>query len=313
MRGLSSAFDDTGGGCDSDVDQFQGDEAEDHFEPSLFAEYSPPPLPNDVHTAFLAANLLLLYLNLARMSTMSIGNAHQLPVTFNDHDDNNNDNDDNNGTSMAAEAMRITTAEESTAERRLSDERLPGEPGPSTDDGRPWPADVTTSVARVPLQRHHRHYRSDSCRPQPPSTEPQQQQQTYATIPAPTMITVAASGSRSLRPKPQTRGPSSSIPFPVDVANRLRSPTASTSRPRQYGRRRSVQDAVASAVMVQRQEGLQLRAAIAIADATVVEPSTDQLQASGADQEPRLVSSLRLVAQSLSQLLYSTITVIVYV
>lgn len=91
MRGLSSAIDDTGGGCGSDVDQFQGDEAEDHFEPSLFAEYSPLPLPDDVHTAFLAANLLLLYLNLARLSTMPIGDAHQLPVTVNDRDDHDND------------------------------------------------------------------------------------------------------------------------------------------------------------------------------------------------------------------------------
>lgn len=206
------------------------------------------------------------------------------------------------GTSVAAEAVRVTTEVHGTAERRLSDERLPGEPGPSTDDGRPWPAEATTSAARVPLQRHHRHYRSDSCRPQPPSTEPQQQQrQTYAATPAPAMITVAASGSRALRPKPQARrGPSSSIPFPVDVVDRLRSPTPSTNRPRQYGRRWSVQDAIVSAVLAQRQEALQLRAAVAVADATVVEPSTDQLQASGADQEPgqepRLVSSLRLVS-----------------
>lgn len=90
MQGLSSAIDDTGSGCSSDVDQFQGDEVEDRFEPLLFTEYSPPPLPNDVHTAFLVANLLLLYLNLARLSTMSIGDAHQLPVTVNDHDDNDN-------------------------------------------------------------------------------------------------------------------------------------------------------------------------------------------------------------------------------
>lgn len=209
--------------------------------------------------------------------------------------------------------MRVTTAVQATIGRRLSDGRLPGEPGPSTDDGRPWLADATTSATRVPLQRHHRHYRSDSCRPQPPSTETQQQQrQTYTTTPAPAMITVAASGSRALRPKPQARGPSSSIPFPVDLADRLRSPTTSTVRPRQYGRRRSIQDAVASAVMGQRQERLQLQAT----DATVVEPSTDQQQASGADQElgqePRLVSSLRLVhAIAGSILLYYIIIVAV--
>lgn len=216
-------------------------------------------------------------------------------------------------TSVVAEAVCSTTAVQATIERRLSDGRLPGEPGPSTDDGRPWPADATTSATRVPLQRHHRHYRSDSCRPQSLSTEPQQQRQTYTTTPAPAMITVAASGSRALRPKPQVRGPSSSIPFPVDVADRLRSPTASTARPRQYGRRRSVQEAVASAVMVQRQERLQLQAA----DATVVEPSTEQQQAFGADQEPgqepRLVSSLRLVhAIAVSMLLYYMTIVAVY-
>ncbi|XP_025206911.1 uncharacterized protein LOC112602801 [Melanaphis sacchari] len=91
MRGLSSGIDDTGGGCDNDIDQFQGNEAEDHFEPSLFTEYSPLPLPEDVHNAFLAANLLLLYLNLARLSTMSIGDAHQLPNVVNDRDDRNDD------------------------------------------------------------------------------------------------------------------------------------------------------------------------------------------------------------------------------
>ncbi|XP_022163832.1 uncharacterized protein LOC111029208 [Myzus persicae] len=301
MRGLSSAIDDTGGGCGSDVDQFQGDEAEDHFEPSLFAEYSPLPLPDDVHTAFLAANLLLLYLNLARLSTMPIGDAHQLPVTVNDRDDH--DNDYNNGTSVAEEAVTVsvTAAVQATAERRLSDERLPGEPGPSTDDGRPWPADATTSTARVPLQRHHRHYRSDSCRPQAPSTE-LQQRQTYTTIPASAMITVAASGSRALRPKPRPGGSSSTIPFPVDVADRLRSPTSSTARPRQYGRKRSIQDAVASAMMVQRQEGLQLRAADAVVGATITESSTEQLQASGSDREPeqetRLIAPLRAYEMS---------------
>jgi hypothetical protein len=93
MRGLSSTINDTGGGCGSDVDHLQGNEAEDHFEPSLFNEYSPLPLSEDVHTAFLATNLLLLYLNLARLSTMSIGDTHQLPVTVNDREDR--DDDDN--------------------------------------------------------------------------------------------------------------------------------------------------------------------------------------------------------------------------
>lgn len=51
--------------------------------------------------------------------------------------------------------------------------------------------------------------------------------------------------------------------------------------------------------MVQRLEGFQLRAADVVADATVAESSTEQLQASGADrepeQEPRLIAPLRLV------------------
>jgi len=196
--------------------------------------------------------------------------------------------------------MSVATAAQVTVvEPRLSDERLPGEPGPSTDDGRLWPADATTSAPRVPIQRHHRHYRSDSCRPQPTSREPQQRQ-AYTTTSPSAMITVAASGSSALRPKPRPGGPSSSIPFPVDVADRLRSPTSSIARPRQYGRRRSVQDAVASAVMVQRLEGFQLQAADVVADATVAESDTVQLQASGADrepeQEPRLVAPLRLVS-----------------
>lgn len=91
MRVLSSMIDDTGGGCDNDIDRFQGNEAEDHFEPSLFIEYSPFPLSEDVHTAFLATNFLLLYLNLARLSTMSFSDAHQLPVTVNDRDNRNDD------------------------------------------------------------------------------------------------------------------------------------------------------------------------------------------------------------------------------
>lgn len=205
------------------------------------------------------------------------------------------------GISVAAEEVTVSvaTAVQASAEPRLSDERLPGEPGPSTDDGRLWPADATNSAPRVPLQRHHRHYRSDSCRPQPASREQQQRQNYTTTTPAPAMITVAASGSWALRPKQRPGGPSYSIPFPVDVADRLRSPTSSIARPRQYGRRRSVQDAVASVVMAQRLEGFQLRAADVVSDATVAESSADQLQASGADrepeQEPRLITPLRLV------------------
>ncbi|XP_026813094.1 uncharacterized protein LOC113553769 isoform X2 [Rhopalosiphum maidis] len=298
MLGLSSTIDDTGGGCGSNIDHLQGNEVEDHFEPSLFNEYPPLPLSEDVHTAFLATNLLLLYLNLARLSTMSIGDAHQLPVTVNDRDDR--DDNDNNSPESAA-AVSVTTAVQATAERRLSNERLPGEPGPSTDDRRPWPADATISVARVP-QRHHRHYRSDSCRPPPPITEPYHRH-TNTTATAPAMITVAASGSRAAsRPKPRTRGPSSSIPFPVDVADRLRSPMTSPSRPRQYGRRRSVQDAVATAMMVQRHEGLQLQTTIAVADDTAAEPDAGQLQAPGGvrepGQEPRLVASIRAYEMS---------------
>lgn len=72
-------------------------DAEDHFDPSLFAEcpLSPVQWPEDAHAAILAANLLLLYLNLARLSSMStINDARPLPVTVNDRDDRNN-NDDN--------------------------------------------------------------------------------------------------------------------------------------------------------------------------------------------------------------------------
>lgn len=206
------------------------------------------------------------------------------------------------GSPVSASEVSVTTAEvQVTAERRLSNERLPGEPGPSTDDRRPWPADATTSAARVP-QRHHRHYRSDSCRPPPPTTEQRHRHnRTTSTAVTPDMITVAASGSRAAaRPKPRTHWPSSSIPFPVDVADRLRSPMASPSRPRQYGRRRSVQDAVASAVMLQRHhEGLQLQTPVTAAGDTTAEPDAGQMQASGADreqgQEPRLVASIRLV------------------
>lgn len=65
---------DCGGSRDDPEDQH-------YFEPSLFdeprgADPEPPRVsrPDDVHAAFLAANLLLLYLNLARLST--INDAH---------------------------------------------------------------------------------------------------------------------------------------------------------------------------------------------------------------------------------------------
>lgn len=210
--------------------------------------------------------------------------------------------------------MATASVTAATEERRLSEERLPGEPGPSTDDGRPWPADTATSLARAP-QRHHRHYRSDSRRP--PQREQRQQQacsttaytadtatDTTTDTAVPDMITVAASGSRAARPKSRPRVQSPSTLFPVDVADRMQSLTASSDRPRQYGRRRSVQDAVASAVALRRQERLQLQATVSVAvtddDDAAAEPDTDeQLRASSADreqeQEPRLVAPLRLV------------------
>lgn len=71
------------------------DDAEEYFEPSLFADCPPPSQwPDNVNTAILAANLLLLYLNLARLSSMPINDACPLPVTVNDRDERDN-NDDN--------------------------------------------------------------------------------------------------------------------------------------------------------------------------------------------------------------------------
>jgi len=90
----TSATDDGGGGAGSLRDD---DNAEDRFEPSLFAEFSPPSQwPGDVHTAFLAANLLLLYLNLARLSFTPINDARPLPITDDDDDRDDRDNDDDN-------------------------------------------------------------------------------------------------------------------------------------------------------------------------------------------------------------------------
>lgn len=73
-----------------------------YFEPSLFAEFHPPPQaqshpvpqwPRDVDTAFLAANLLLLYLNLARLSTMPTTDdaRRPLPTAVVDRDDHDGD------------------------------------------------------------------------------------------------------------------------------------------------------------------------------------------------------------------------------
>lgn len=91
----SSATDD-GGGRDDPEDR-------NYFEPSLFDEPRVAE-PDDVHAAFLAANLLLLYLNLARLSTINDARpALPSPVATvredrddrdNDHDDDDDDNND---------------------------------------------------------------------------------------------------------------------------------------------------------------------------------------------------------------------------
>lgn len=64
---------------ESSEDNPQAYDMEDNFEPSLFAEH--PLLPDDVQAAFLATNLLLLYLNLARLSSVSVDDAQPQPVT----------------------------------------------------------------------------------------------------------------------------------------------------------------------------------------------------------------------------------------
>lgn len=61
------------GAADSD-----GDDAEDYFEPSLFADAAPQWWPEDAPAAFVAANLWLLYLNLAGLSSSS---PYPLPAT----------------------------------------------------------------------------------------------------------------------------------------------------------------------------------------------------------------------------------------
>lgn len=87
---------DGGGGGGGGVNCSRDLDIEDHFEPSLFAESDTPPpqWPDDLHAVFLATNLLMLYLNLARLqSSMPINDTHPLPVTAaaayrDDHDDN---------------------------------------------------------------------------------------------------------------------------------------------------------------------------------------------------------------------------------
>lgn len=82
----SSAIDDGGG---------DGDVVEDNFEPSMFVERPPAPpssdhWPDDVQAAFLATNLLLFYLNVARLSSMPIDEpTSPLPVTTTDDRDRN--------------------------------------------------------------------------------------------------------------------------------------------------------------------------------------------------------------------------------
>lgn len=90
---MPSAFDDDIGCSPRDED----DNAEEHFEPSLFDETVPPPLADDedVRAAFLAANLLLLYLNLARLSSMPINDSPPPPVTAVNDRDGRNDECDN--------------------------------------------------------------------------------------------------------------------------------------------------------------------------------------------------------------------------
>lgn len=198
---------------------------------------------------------------------------------------------------MAATGVTTTAAAAAATmlEPRLSVERLPGEPEPSTDDERPWTADAITT------QQHH-HYRSDSHRPSAPPQEQSQQPQTCSTsaaaataTPSSVMITVAACGSRAPRPKPRPPTSASATMFPVDVADRLRSPVVSLIRPRQYGRRRSVQDAVASAIALhQQQEHRQQFRPLAPVGVIVDEPEPDADRERDL-QEPRLVTPLRLV------------------
>lgn len=195
-------------------------------------------------------------------------------------------------------AVAVTTAVAVAVEQRLSEERLPGEPETSTHGEQPCPVDA----------QGHR-YHNDSRRPSPsaPPREPHEHHQQrysttgngYSTGSATTdaMITVAARNNRSTRPKPRTRPPSST-PFPVDVIDRLSSPVGSPARPRQYGRRRSVQDAVASAVAHRQQ--MQLQTSVAIVSAFATEPDADTAAPdAGREQEqeppPRLVTPLRLV------------------
>lgn len=194
--------------------------------------------------------------------------------------------------SRSVTAVAVTT-EAAAVEQRLSEERLLGEREPSTHNGQPCPADA---------QGHH--YRNDSRRPLPsaPPREPHEHhQQRLSTngngtgpATADAMITVATRHTRSSRPKPRSQPPSST-PFPVDVTDRLSSPIGSPARPRQYGRRRSVQDAVASAVAHRQQLQLQASVAIVTAAAAIAgEPDADTT-APGASHDQEQESPLRLV------------------
>lgn len=162
--------------------------------------------------------------------------------------------------------VTTTTTATASVEQRLSEERLPGEPGPSTDGEQPWPANAITVQGR-----------DDISRQSSPSQEQSQQDVTVADD----MITVAACGSRTSERRTWRIQPPSSVLFPADVADRLRSSSSavasgiSSARPRQYGRRRSVQDAVASAV-AQRQQLQQQLLHVASLTAAINESDTDR-------------------------------------
>lgn len=199
---------------------------------------------------------------------------------------------------VATAAAAVSPSSSSDAvRRRSSDERLPGEPGTSTDGGRPRPADAAATA-------HGR--RAQHCRNggRPRDQQRQVAREAATTTPPAAMITVGACGSR-----PKTRGrhhrpqlpttaaspSSSSATFPVDVTDRLRSPVASAARPRQYGRRRSVQDAaVETAVQAQRQRSRV--AVISVSDEPDANAASDADDGRQQEQEPpRLVTPLRSV------------------
>lgn len=180
--------------------------------------------------------------------------------------------------------------------RRSSEERSPGEPGTSTDGGRPRSADAAATA-------HGR--RAQHCRNgrRPRDQQRLSQHEAATSSPPGAMITVGACGSRPktrarhYRPQP-TSAPapsaSSAATFPVDVADRLRSPVTSPARPRQYGRRRSVQDAaVDTAAQAQRQR-LQVAVISAFDEPDAITASDDDRQQE--QEPPRLVTPLRSVS-----------------